>query len=202
MRLLLIAPGYLPYTFSENLCNGKLAYAMYKKGWHVDVLSKVDEGPAYSTEWTEPWLPLKKNNITITYPVGGKLTRMWDVLRSSVKLGMYPEGGVRWAYRAYELALKLCKENHYDAVLTRSPSDIPHIIGLRLKEKLGIRWIANWNDPAAPIWPEPYTHHFSAKEQARKDQFTQMCLKGADVNTFPSQSLLEHFTSHYLFWQN
>lgn len=80
MRLLLIAPGYLPYTFSENLCNGKLAYAMYKKGWHVDVLSKVDEGPAYSTEWTEPWLSLKKNNITITYPVGGKLTRMWDVL--------------------------------------------------------------------------------------------------------------------------
>lgn len=199
MRLLLIAPGYLPYTFSENLCNGKLAYAMYKKGWHVDVLSKVDEGPAYSTEWTEPWLPLKKNNITITYPIGGKLTRMWDVLRSSVKLGMYPEGGVRWACRAYELALKLCKENHYDAVLTRSPSDIPHIIGLRLKEKLGIRWIANWNDPAAPIWPEPYTHHFSAKEQARKDQFTQMCLKGADVNTFPSQSLLEHFTSHYPF---
>ena len=90
---------------------------------------------------------LKKNNITITYPIGGKLTRMWDVLRSSVKLGMYPEGGVRWACRAYELALKLCKENHYDAVLTRSPSDIPHIIGLRLKEKLGIRWIANWNDP-------------------------------------------------------
>ena len=40
MRLLLIAPGYLPYTFSENLCNGKLAYAMYKKGWHVDVLSR------------------------------------------------------------------------------------------------------------------------------------------------------------------
>ena len=28
-----------------------------------------------------------------------------------------------------------------------------------------------------------------------------MCIRdrGADVNTFPSQSLLEHFTSHYLF---
>ena len=33
-----------------------------------------------------------------------------------------------------------------------------------------------------------------------RDQFTQMCLKGADVNTFPSQSLLEHVTSHYLCW--
>ena len=174
MRLLLIAPGYLPYTFSENLCNGKLVYAMYKRGWHVDVISKVDEGPSYSNEWTEPWLPLKETNITITYEVGGRLARIYDTLRSSFKMGIYPEGGIRWACRAYELALKLCKENHYDAVLTRSPNDIPHVIGLRLKEKLGIRWIANWNDPAAPIWPEPYTHHFSAKEQARKDWVGQM----------------------------
>lgn len=199
MKLLLIAPGYLPYTFSENLCNGKMAYAMYKKGWHVDVISKVDEGPAYSNEWAEPWLPLKKNNITLAYSVGRSFTRIFDTLRSSVKLGMYPEGGIRWACRAYELALKLCKENKYDAVLTRSPNDIPHIIGLRLKEKLGIRWIANWNDPATPIWPEPYTHHFSAKEQARKEMFTQICLKGADVNSFPSQSLLDHFISHFPF---
>ena len=105
MRLLLIAPGYLPYTFSENLCNGKLAYAMFKEGWHVDVISKVDEGPAYSNEWTEPWLPLKENNITLTYEVGGSFTRIFDTLRSSLKMGIYPEGGIRWACRAYELAL-------------------------------------------------------------------------------------------------
>lgn len=202
MRLLLIAPGYLPYTFSENLCNGKLAYAMYRKGWQVDVISKKDEGPAYSTEWTEPWIPLKDNDTMLTYPVGNKLTQIYDTLCSSVKMGIPPEGGIRWACRAYELALKMCKENHYDAVLTRSPNDIPHIIGLRLKEKLGIRWFANWNDPAAPIWPEPYTHHFSKKEQERKMRFTEMCLKGADVNSFPSQSLLNHFVSHFPFLRN
>lgn len=202
MRLLFIAPGYLPYTFSENLCNGKLAYAMYRKGWHVDVLSKVDEGPAYSCEWTEPWLPLKENNITLTYEAGGRITRAYDTFRCALKLGIWPEPGIRWACRAYELALKLCKQNHYDAVLTRSPNDIPHIIGLRLKEKLGVRWIANWNDPAAPIWPEPYTHHLSAKEQARKMAFTEMCLKGADINSFPSQSLLGHFTEHFPFLAN
>ena len=89
-------------------------------------------------------------------------------------------------------------------MLTRSPSDIPHIIGLRLKEKLGIRWIANWNNHAAPcIWQEPYTHHFSAKEQVRKDQFTQMCLKGADVNTFYLHSLYWNILLRIIFfWQN
>lgn len=204
MRLLLIAAGYLPYTFSENLCNGKLAYAMYRHGWQVDVISKKDEGPVYanSDEWTEPWLPLKDRNTTLTYPVGGKLTRVYDTLRSSMKLGIYPEGGIRWASRAYELALKMCCENHYDAVLTRSPSDIPHIVGLRLKEKLGIRWIANWNDPSAPMWPEPYTQHFSEKEQKRRMRFTEMCLKGADINSFPSQELLDHFASCFPFLRN
>ena len=53
--------------YEEEMCIRDRAYAMYKKGWHVDVLSTVDEGPAYSTEWTEPWLPIKKNNITINY---------------------------------------------------------------------------------------------------------------------------------------
>lgn len=199
MRLLMIAPGYLPYTFSENLCNGKLVYAMYQKGWHVDVISKVDEGPTYSAEWMEPWLPLKANNFVIKYNSGGYLERIYDTLRSSIKMGIYPDSGIRWARRAYDLAVTLCRKQQYDAVLTRSPSDIPHVIGLRLKKKLGIRWIANWNDPAAPIWPEPYTHHFSEREQKRKEHFTAMCLKGADINSFPSQSLLDHFTEHFPF---
>lgn len=195
----MIAPGYLPYTFSENLCNGKLVYAMYQKGWHVDVISKVDEGPTYSAEWTEPWLPLKENNVVVRYDGGGKLERIYDTLRSSITMGIFPESGIRWARRAYDQAVALCKKHHYDAVLTRSPSDIPHIVGLRLKEKLGIRWIANWNDPADPIWPDPYKHHFSVREQKRKERFTAMCLKGADIDSFPSQSLLDYFTEHFPF---
>lgn len=199
MRLLMITAGYLPYAFSENLCNAKLAYAMYRKGWNVDVISKVDKGPTYSAEWTDPWLPLKENNIVIQYDRGGRLERIYDTLRSSVKMGIFPEYGIRWTRRAYETALSLCRKYHYDAVLTRSPIDMPHIVGLRLKEKLGIRWVANWNDPAAPIWPEPYKHHFSNCEQARKEYITSICLKGADINTFPSQSLLDHFIGHYPF---
>lgn len=199
MRLLMIAVGYLPYTFSEGLCNGKLVYAMTKEGWQVDVITKVDDGNTYSTKWTEPWLPLKDNTQIIEYPLGGKITRACDVLHGALTLNTYPEEGIRWAYRAYKLARKLCQEYSYDAVLTRSPSDIPHLIGLRLKEKLGIRWIANWNDPAAPIWPEPYKHHFSPRVQNRKDRITIKCLKEADINTFPSQSLLDHFITHYPF---
>ena len=61
MKLLFIASGYLPYTFSENLCNAKLVYALQRHGCHVDVISKRDEGATYSAEWTEPWLALREH---------------------------------------------------------------------------------------------------------------------------------------------
>ena len=54
MNILLIG-GFLPYTFSENLCNGKLVYALQEAGIHVDVISRKDEGATYDKSWKEPW---------------------------------------------------------------------------------------------------------------------------------------------------
>lgn len=202
MRALLIATGYLPYTFSENLCNAKLVYALQQSGWEVDVISRVDEGHTYSSEWQEPWLCLKPNVHEIAYPVGNKLVRTGDLLHSTLLMGGFPLSGIRWARRAYQKAVELHKEKHYDLILTRSPNDVPHIVGYKLKQCFGVRWIANWNDPSATIWPEPYTHHFSASKAKMLEKYTIQCLKGADVNTFPSQSLLDHFAEHFPFLHN
>lgn len=201
MRALLIATGYLPYTFSENLCNAKLVYALQENGWEVDVISRVDEGNTYSTEWQEPWLCLKPNVYEMTYPAGNKVSRMLDLMHSTIRMGGYPLNGIRWARRAYQKAVALHKEKHYDVILTRSPSDIPHIIGYKLKQRLGVRWIANWNDPSATIWPEPYTHHFSSLKKKMLHSYAIKCLRNADINTFPSQSLLDHFIENFPFLQ-
>lgn len=197
MKILFIATGYLPYTFSENLCNGKLVYALQQIGWEVDVLSKIDEGPAYSSDWQTPWFPLKEHCIQINYPVGNRFHRFVDILYSSVKMGTSAQNGIRWARRAYEKALLLHAKNHYDAILTRSPSDISHLVGLRFAKKTGVRWIANWNDPASTIWPAPYMHRLSPSRIARMRKYEISCLGAATINTFPSQSLLEHFISNY-----
>ena len=202
MKALLITIGYVPYTFSEALCNAKLVYALQQSGWEVDVISRVDDGHNYSTDWQEPWLCLKPHVHEVTYPVGNKITRTWDLLRSTLQMGGYPLAGIRWARRAYQKAVELHKANHYDVVFTRSPSDVPHIVGYKLKQRFGVRWIANWNDPSATIWPEPYTHHFSASKSKMLEKYTIQCLKGADVNTFPSQSLLDHFIEHFPFLRN
>ena len=164
MKALLITIGYVPYAFSEALCNAKLVYALQQSGWEVDVISRVDDGHNYSTDWQEPWMCLKPHTYKIAYPLGNKVTRTLDLLWSTMKMGGYPLAGIRWARRAYQRAVKLHAEKHYDVILTRSPSDVPHIVGYKLKQRFGVRWIANWNDPSATIWPEPYTHHFSASE--------------------------------------
>lgn len=202
MKALLIATGYLPYTFSENLCNAKLVYALQQSGWEVDVISRVDEGNTYNSEWQEPWLCLKPHVSEVTYPIGNKLTRAWDLLRCTLQMDGYPMVGIRWARRAYQKAVTLHKERHYDIVLTRSPNDIPHIVGYKLKKRFGVRWIANWNDPSETIWPEPYTHHFPTWKSDMFNRYTIRCLKAADINTFPSQSLLDHFIEHFPFLRN
>lgn len=202
MKALLITIGYVPYAFSEALCNAKLVYALQQRGWEVDVISRVDDGHNYSTEWQEPWMCLKAHTHEIVYSLGNKITRTLDLLWSTMKMGGYPLAGIRWARRAYQQAVALHKEKHYDLVLTRSPSDVPHIVGYKLKQCFGVRWIANWNDPSATIWPEPYTHHFYASKAKMLEKYTIQCLKGADVNTFPSQSLLDHFTEHFPFLRN
>jgi len=199
MKVLMITTGYPPYLFSENLCNGKLALAMIENGIEIDAISRVDEGPTYGSEWTAPWDVLEPTAHVIEYATGNKLQRVFDVIYSGLKMdGNYIEG-VRWCRRAYEKALDLIKETHYDVVMTRSPSDMPHLVGYMLKKKTGCRWIANWNDPAAPIWPGQYKHNYSPKKQKQSMAYTEKLLRTADINTFPSDSLRQHFISHFPF---
>lgn len=197
MKLLFIASGYLPYTFSENLCNAKLVYAMQKLGWQVDVVSKRDEGSTYSVEWSAPWLSLKEHTFEVGYPSGSLLWRVSDIARSSLATGMLPVEGIRWIQRAVVKALELHRHNHYDCLLTRSPNDIAHYAGAIIKQRTGIKWFANWNDPASPIWPEPYAHHHSACKHRLLSHYTEKCLAMADVNTFPSEYLQRHFAGHF-----
>lgn len=198
----MIATGYPPYLFSENLCNGKLVMALMKAGIEVDVISRVDEGPSYGAEWTKPWDMLKPSAHIISYKTGNKLQRILDVLYSGAKMGCNFSPGVRWMRRAYEQAIRFIEANHYDAVLTRSPNDSAHLVGERIKKKTGIKWIANWNDPAAPIWPGQYKHQYSDKEQEKKMKETARLLIGADINTFPSDSLRQHFIENVPFLKN
>lgn len=199
MRVLYIATGFLPYQFSENICNAKLVYAFIQAGWEVDVISSKDGGALYSSEWHDPWLPLEEFTHEISYSNAGGISRVLDTLKSSISLGVYPIAGIRWARRALHKAIELHRETPFDCVLTRSPSDIPHLVGYHFKKLTGVKWIANWNDPACHIWPEPYSKHYPIWKKYILSHCVKKCLQAADINTFPSIHLKHCFEKHYPF---
>lgn len=198
MRVLLIATGFLPYAFSENLCNGRLVLALRKAGIEVDVISRKDDGPAYSASWDEPWSELQSNTYEISYEAGGKVNQWLDTAAACLDLEVcLPLEGIRWARRALQKALHLHREKNYDAILTRSPSDIPHVVGRAFARQTGVRWLANWNDPTLTSWPDCYQHHVHPLYARMYDALMNSCMAEANVNSFPSPHLRDHYMVHY-----
>jgi glycosyltransferase involved in cell wall biosynthesis len=196
-RILFIASGFPPYEFSENIINGKLVLALLREGHSVYVISKVDDGALYNSEWREPWLSLEPITFTVTYPKESFIRRYYEIFRNTLYF-KYPIEGIRWAEFAYRKAESLITEHDFDLIITRSPSDIAHLVGLRIKKNHNIKWIANWNDPSTGIWPAPYEKRLPFLKRIISGKYAQEVLKRADITSFPSQMLSDHFKNHFL----
>lgn len=58
-----------------------------------------------------------------------------------------PDPYLFWARPAYRAVLKLVKQYHPDVILTTSPPHSTQLVGLWLKNALGIPWVADLQDP-------------------------------------------------------
>jgi glycosyltransferase involved in cell wall biosynthesis len=192
MKILFIAPGFAPYEFSENIVNSKLVLALIQSGHYVDVITKVDEGNVYSNSWIYPWSELESITTIPVYARETPFKRLLDIGVSSYKFRTAMEG-IRWAARAYKIALQKIGSTQYDVMMTRSPADIGHLVGLKLKKQTGLPWIANWNDPAVTIWPGEYKTRLSAFQRYFYRNLAQDVIKYCDLMTFPCKELRDHF---------
>jgi len=195
-KILFITPGFAPYEFSENIVNSKLVLALIKAGHTVDVIAKIDEGSVYSNAWIEPWKELRGFTIIPEYS-NNKFNRFADVILSGIKFGSLVHG-IRWASRAYDIAIDKINQHRYDLILTRAPSDIGHLVGLKLKKTTGLPWIANWNDPSTTIWPGEYKNKLSIGQKYFYSSLAKDVIKYADLITFPCDELRDHFLSHFI----
>lgn len=82
------------------------------------------------------------------------LQRLSKFLRGNFLL---PDPRRGWNRYAYRRALELIREHGIDTVITTSPPHSTQLLGLKLKQKLGIRWIADLRDPWTDIY---YYNHF------------------------------------------
>lgn len=63
-----------------------------------------------------------------------------------------PDARVGWNKYAYRKAKELIAEYNINTVITTSPPHSTQLIGLKLKSKLGITWIADFRDPWTDIY--------------------------------------------------
>ncbi len=69
------------------------------------------------------------------------------------------EWSARWPRKTYSLAAKLIKEHNIKLVYTSSSPFSSLLIGKRLKEKLGVKWVADLRDP----FTDAYAWRFPSK---------------------------------------
>jgi glycosyltransferase involved in cell wall biosynthesis len=92
----------------------------------------------------------------------GPLQKLSKFIRGNFLL---PDPRKGWNKYAFRKALELISKHQIDTVVTTSPPHSTQLIGLKLKQKLNIRWIADLRDPWTDIY---YYNQFKHTRWARK----------------------------------
>ena len=103
-----------------------------------------------------------------------------------------PDARKFWIRPSLRFLKKYLNENEVDVIITTGPPHSVHLIGLGLKEKLGIKWIADFRDP----WTEiDYFHQLPLTKRALKKHhyFEQKVLKKANAVLVVGNTMREKF---------
>jgi glycosyltransferase involved in cell wall biosynthesis len=85
--------------------------------------------------------------------VGGKKPGIVDKLARHIRANYFiPDARVGWNPYAFKKAKTLLQSETFDWVITTGPPHSTHLIGLKLKKELNIKWLADFRDP----WTEVY----------------------------------------------
>lgn len=149
--------------------------------------SKIDQVRVFKTKTLEPlrfYSFLKSGNSKKEIPMGslrenkkGIVDKLAKYIRGNFFI---PDARIGWNRYAFSKAAALIQNEQFDAVITTGPPHSTHLVGLKLKEKFNIRWIADFRDP----WTEVYYNSLFQRTQKNqlKDQNLELSvLKAADL---------------------
>jgi glycosyltransferase involved in cell wall biosynthesis len=148
----LLETGITPYILTVD--EQYASYMQTDKSLEDDIPSDIK---VYKTRSFEPIriyekLVGKKNVPTAGFSnvdnnsIGQKLI---NAIRSNLFI---PDPRKGWVKYAYEKAVEIIKNENIDLVITSSPPHSSQLIGLKLKNKLGIKWVADLRDPWTDIY--------------------------------------------------
>lgn len=91
-----------------------------------------------------------------------------------------PDARVFWVRYSVNYLSKYLKKNKIDAVVTTGPPHSLHLIGLELKERLGINWVADFRDPWSE-WDVLDQLKLSKRSRSSHLKLEHSVLTGADL---------------------
>ena len=101
-----------------------------------------------------------------------------------------------WNQYALREAHKMLKKEMFSAVVTTGPPHSTHLIGLKLKRKFAIPWLADFRDP----WTQIFTKHYFFKlpvTDAIEQKMERRVLKVADAVLVVSRQMKKQFAQLY-----
>ena len=125
----------------------------------------------YLTKTNEPYSIYKKINNNQTPYAGfaneGRPNFLQKIARFVRGNFFIPDSRKGWNDFAYKKAIKVLEKENIDTVITTSPPHSTQLVGLKLKETLNIKWIADLRDPWTDIYY--YKSMLHTKWAKRKD---------------------------------
>jgi glycosyltransferase involved in cell wall biosynthesis len=101
-----------------------------------------------------------------------------------------PDARVGWNSFAYKKALEIIDKYEIDTLITTSPPHSTQLIGLKLKKKLGIKWISDLRDPWTDIYYYNQLYHTRFAKQLDK-KYEKEVLRYSDKIVVVSNSIKE-----------
>jgi glycosyltransferase involved in cell wall biosynthesis len=122
-----------------------------------------------------------KNRAIPTGDFGNKKKSSFDKLSGFIRGNFFiPDARVGWNKQAYQLAEKVILENKINIVITTGPPHSTHLIGLKLQEKLKIKWISDFRDPWQEVFYNNLFHRLKIADIKDK-KLEKLVLEKADT---------------------
>jgi glycosyltransferase involved in cell wall biosynthesis len=172
------------------------AYPYYDESLKSEVSAGMQ---VYSTKTFEPFefynlLRGKKGKSIPLVAVGAEkkktlFQRFTEFIRANYFI---PDARVGWVPYAVKQAEEILKTQKIDAVVTTGPPHSTHLIGLKLKQKHNIKWLADLRDP----WTRIFYNELLPRTEATKQKDADMereVLQTADEVTVISPGMKKQF---------